>query len=73
MESTDKIIKRGKFKGYKVIHFDIMLNGMFVFQLAYRHCPIFKLDIDDVRQEIYKRRPSLQNKRIEICQTDMVI
>lgn len=73
MESVDKIIERGKFKGYKVIYFDIMLNGMFVFQLAYKHCPIFKLDINDVLREIYERRPSLRAKHIEICETDAVL
>lgn len=73
MESVDKIIKQGKFKGYKVIYFDIMLNGTFVFQLAYKHCPIFKLDINDVLNKIYERRPSLRTKKIEICETNAIL
>ena len=63
----------GKFKGYKVIYFDIMLNGMFVFQFAYKYCPLFALNLSDVMQEVYKLRPSLRTKHIEIYQTEEVL
>ena len=73
MISTDKIIKHGKFKGYKVIYFDIMLHGKFVCQIAYKYCPIFRLDINDLMREVYERRPSLKGKPIEVCETEMIV
>ena len=74
MESMNKLIKRGNVtKGYKTMYFDVMLNGTFMFQLAYKYCPIFKIDLNDVLREVFERRPSLRNKRIEVCETKAVL
>lgn len=57
----------------KRIYFDIMLNDRFVFQLAYTYCPAFKIDMEDVLNKVYEKRPSLRNKQIELCLTDNIV
>lgn len=55
------------------MYFDVMLNGMFVFQLVYKYCPLFKLDLEDVLRKVYERKPSLEGKRIELYETKNVV
>ena len=49
-------------KKYKTIYLDIMVNGRFYQQLAYRYCPFFVIDFVDVKKFILKSLPSLKNK-----------
>ena len=56
-----------------MLYFDVLLDGMFLFQIAYRHCPIFKLDLNEVLDRVYARRPSLASKYIEVYQTKNVV
>ena len=50
----------------KTIYFDIMLAGKFVFTLRYRYLPCFPLDLERVRAEAIKTRPTLRNKPFKI-------
>lgn len=50
----------------KEIYFDVLVKGMFVFQMSYKYCPAFPLDMEDVLTKVVARRPTLRGKRIEL-------
>lgn len=56
-----------------MLYFDVMLDGVFLFQIAYSYCPLFRLDLKDVLAKVYSRRPSLAKKRIELYHTENVV
>lgn len=49
-------------KAFEIIPIDVMQGGRFVVTIRYRHCPVFRLDFEDICTKIFKRRPSLQDK-----------
>ena len=48
---------------YTLIYIDIMCNDYFFAQITYKYSPIFVLDLKDIREEVYKKYPSLNNKK----------
>ena len=40
-----------------------MCNGYFFAQITYKYSPIFVLDLKEIREEVYKKYPSLNNKK----------
>lgn len=48
---------------YTLIYIDIMCNGYFFAQITYKYSPIFVLDLKEIREEVYKKYPSLNNKK----------
>lgn len=55
------------------IIFDVMYNDRFIMQYVYRWCPAFPIDLEKVVEEIYKKRPSLRGKYLELYQTDNLL
>lgn len=51
----------------KTLKFDIMLHGRFVCTLAYKYCPLFPIDLDDLKRFIEQKRPSLIGKGYNIA------
>lgn len=51
----------------KTLKFDIMLHGSFVCTLEYKCCPLFPIDIDDLKKFIEQKRPSLVGKGYNIA------
>lgn len=51
----------------KTLIFDIMLHGRFVCTLAYKYCPLFPIDYDDLKKFIEGKRPSLIGKDYNIA------
>lgn len=47
--------------------FDIMLNGRFVCTLRYKHCALFPIDLEDLKEFILSKRPSLKGKDYRIA------
>lgn len=60
------MIERDKENGYKAIYLDIMVNGYFHTQLTYRHCTIFKINMDEIHQFVLAKLPYLKNKDFKI-------
>ena len=52
--------------GSKTIYIDIMKDERFIFTLKYKYCPLFKIDIGDIYNEVVKKRPTLKNTKFEI-------
>lgn len=50
-----------------VIYLDIMSDGRFLCQLTYNYCPLWPIDEKEVEAFVYKKRPSLTGKKIEIA------
>lgn len=48
---------------YTLIYIDIMCNDYFFAQITYKHCPLFILNLEEVRKEVYTKYPSLNNKK----------
>ena len=48
---------------YSIIFIDIMCNDYFFAQITYKYSPIFVLDLKEIREEVYKKYPSLNNKK----------
>ena len=48
------------------VHFDIMIRGRFVCTMHMPHCPAFKLSIQELRQFVETRRPSLIGKTYDV-------
>lgn len=57
----------------KDVVFDVMCNGRFVMQFHYRWCPAFQLDLDDVKRQLFEKRPSLKGKDIKLYETVNVV
>ncbi len=53
----------------QTILFDVMVGGRFVMQHKFRYCPLFKVDLNQIMEEILERRPSLRGKHIQLYQT----
>ena len=61
-------------KGFVLLHFDVMYKGRFICQINYEHCPLFKLDVDEIMEEVYAQRPSLVGKKgVEILETTNLV
>lgn len=51
----------------KEIRFDVMLGDRWQCTLTYRYCPLFPLDIEDIRRFVIEQRPTLRNQQFEIA------
>ena len=52
-------------KNYKRI--EILVNGIYRGEVRYPHCPLFRLDLNDMTRFLYEKRPSLKyEKEVEI-------
>lgn len=61
-------------KGFVLLHFDVMYKGRFICQIEYKHCPLFKLDLEEVMEIVYDHRPSLEGKKgVEILETNNIV
>lgn len=49
----------------KTIFLDVMLNDRFVCTLKYKFCPLFPIELGDLKKFIESKRPSLKGKIIE--------
>ena len=47
--------------------FDIMLNGRFVCTLRYKYCALFPIDLEDLKEFILSKRPTLKGKDYNIA------
>ena len=52
--------------GLSTIYLDVMEKGKFICQLAYKYCPLFPISISKVEAYIYKLRPSLRGRNINV-------
>lgn len=50
----------------KILTFDVMLRGRFVCTMKYRYCPLFPLEIDELKKFIEDKLPSLKGKGYNI-------
>lgn len=46
----------------KTLFLDVMLNDRFVCTLKYKFCPLFPIELDDLKKFIESKRPSLKGK-----------
>lgn len=61
-------------KGYTIYHFDVMCGGRFVCQIAFKHCPLFRIDIAELMEAVYERKPSLRGRKgVEIIETNNIV
>lgn len=44
----------------KTLFLDVMLNDRFVCTLKYKFCPLFPIELDDLKKFIESKRPSLK-------------
>ena len=51
----------------KTFEFDVMLNGRFVCILRYKYCPLFPIDLEDLKKFILSKRPTLRNQPYNIA------
>ena len=51
----------------KDLIFDVMLNDRFVFTLKYKFCPLFPIELGDLKKFIESNRPSLKGKNYKIA------
>ena len=52
--------------GLKIIYLDIMIKDRFITQIPYPYCPLFPIDLEELRSFIEDKRPSLKNKDFRI-------
>ena len=52
--------------GLKIIHLDIMVKDKFVTQIPYPYCPLFPIDLEELKSFVLEKRPSLKNKDFKI-------
>ena len=50
----------------KIIHLDIMVKDKFVTQIPYPYCPLFPIDLEELKSFVFEKRPSLKNKDFKI-------
>ena len=61
-------------KGFVLLHFDVMYKGRFICQIDYQHCPLFKLDMEEVMEIVYTRKPSLAGKKgVQVFETTSIV
>lgn len=51
----------------KTLFLDVMLNDRFVCTLKYKFCPLFPIELDDLKKFIESKRPSLNGKDYRIA------
>ena len=56
--------------GKSTLFYDIMVGGVFLCTMRYRYLPCFGIDMQDMINEIFERRPSLRQKRFTIATDD---
>lgn len=52
--------------GLKKIYLDIMIKGKFVCQLPFSFCPLFPIEMEEVREYVLEKRPTLKNKEFNV-------
>ena len=57
----------------ETILFDVMKDGKFIMQFRYTWAAIFKLDLSDVYNKLFEKRPSLRNTNLELFQTNQKV
>lgn len=50
----------------ETLFIDIMCKGRFVMTFRYQYCPLFTIDLNDVRDKLLAQRPSLRGKQLEL-------
>lgn len=50
----------------KTLFIDVMCKGRFVMTFRYQYCPLFTIDLNDVRNKLLAQRPSLRGKQLEL-------
>lgn len=50
----------------RTLFVDVMREGRFIFTMPYKFCQLFKLDLTDVVEKIYEKRPSLKGQKLDI-------
>lgn len=50
----------------KTIFLDIMLNSRYVRTLKYKFCPLFNINMDDLRKYVVSKMPALKGKPFKI-------
>lgn len=51
----------------KIITFDIMLGGRFVYTMRMPFCPLFPLTTEEIQSFVESKRPSLRGKDYKIA------
>ena len=63
-------------KAFEIIPIDVMQGDRFLVTIRYRHCPAFRLNLEDILTKIFERKPTLREKdfyfyvgerKIEVC------
>lgn len=62
-----------KIEGIKNILIDVMEKGTFLCQVRYPYCPLWPLDVKEVRKYIEDKRPSLKGRKFQIYQSNQRI
>lgn len=50
----------------KTIFLDIMLNGRYIRTLKYKFCPLFHINMDDLREYVVSKMPALKGLPFKI-------
>ena len=50
----------------KILLIDVMFKGSFGTTFRYQYCPLFTIDLNDVRNKLLAQRPSLRGKQLEL-------
>lgn len=50
----------------EIFTFDIMLNGRFICTLKYKYNSIFPIDLEELKEFILNKRPTLKGKDFRI-------
>ena len=53
-------------KGYIVISYDVMLEGVFQATLSYEYCPLFPIDLKDIISHTEEMLRSMKGKQYNI-------
>ena len=57
----------------ETILFDVMKDGKFIMQFRYTWAAVFKLDLNDVLNKLFEKRPSLKGAKLEPFQTNQKV
>lgn len=50
----------------KKLVFDVMLNGRFICTLAMPYCPLFPIEVDEIKSFVESKRPTLKGKPFNV-------
>ena len=50
----------------RFVHLDIFVGGRFLTTLHMKHCPVFRLEMEEVVRFVEQRRPSLRRKEYHV-------